>query len=123
MADTDMNEEVTLTSRKRPYRGSMKDGSMEHSVLELEELMDDDSVSPTTKKILGTMSFDIDSFRIMGKNTIGYVTKQCELLRTEKISEMYLQRVRGTRNCLSHMQMVDEKRILKTITTKIISIF
>jgi hypothetical protein len=55
----------------------MKDGSMEHSVLELEELMDYDRVSPTTKKILGTMSFDIDSFRVMDKNAIGYVTKQC----------------------------------------------
>jgi hypothetical protein len=75
MADNDMNEAVTPTSRKRPYRGCMKDGSMEHSVQELEELINDDSVSPTTKKILGTMSFDIDSFRVMDKNTIGYVIK------------------------------------------------
>jgi hypothetical protein len=97
----------------------MKDGSMEHSVLELEELMDDDSVSPTTKKILGTMRFDIDSFRVMDKNTIGYVTKQCELLRTEKISEI------GTRNCVSHMSrwLMREESWTMAITTKAISIF
>jgi hypothetical protein len=120
-----MNEAVTPTRRKRPYRGSMKDGSMEHSVLELEELMDYDSVSPTTKKILGTMSFDIDSFRVMDKNAIGYVTKQCELLRTAKISETYLQRVRGTRNCLSHMSRWLTRKESRTlaITTKAVSIF
>jgi hypothetical protein len=111
--DTEMSEAVTPTSRKRPYRGSMKDGSMEHSVLELEELIYDKSISPTTKKILGTMSVDIDSLRVMEKDTILYITKQCEVIRTEKmLGDILSKDERYKKLYFSYENMVNEGRIL-----------
>jgi len=113
MADTEMNEPVTPTSRKRPYRGSMQDGSMEHSVLEIEELMKDNDISPTTKKMLGAMSFDIESLRFLDKNSIGFVTKQCELLRAEKIlGDVLAKDEKYKKLSFSYEKMVDEGRIL-----------
>jgi hypothetical protein len=112
MTDTEMDNVGTPT-RKRPYRGSMQDGSMEHSAIELEDLMTDKQISPSTRKIMETMSGDINFLRNMDSTTVDYVAKQCELLRTEKIlGDIFAKDERFKKLSFSYENMVDQGRIL-----------
>jgi hypothetical protein len=82
----------TTPQRKRAYRASMRDDSIDASMTELEQLLKEDGMSPSTKKVFNVMASDFEALTTLQRDTPDYYVKQAELLRSEMLLFEILQK-------------------------------
>jgi hypothetical protein len=102
--------------RRRPYRGSMEDESMEESINELTQIKLQETTSPTTKRIV-TVVVDVfhnlQEMKEDGAPSSAFAQKQRELLRSEQIlADVFTKDAKYENLSISYEKMVNDGKIL-----------
>ena len=85
-------EPTSTPGRKRKYRASMKDESLEQSISDLYNLERFELNSPGTKKHISLMIFTMNKLADLEPENEGYIPTQSQVLRMEEILELRLEK-------------------------------